>query len=142
MIYLLFAMFFVPKLIVYILLCRIALRDVLGESGAVWSKAIGFGLLRIFFGIMLMFPAGILYMFGNKGIDSWMQTAWPFMVPLRWLAWRATMQFMRNRFNFGGFFLPRSYPDLIWTFVAVVASCSLDALTFFMFPDWNTKMAC
>ena len=136
------AIYFVPKLIVYSLLCRIALRDVLGESGASWSKALGFSLVRIFSGIFLMFPAGLLFLFGNKGIDGWMFTAWPFMIPLRWLAWRVTMQFMRNRFNFAGFFLPRSHSDLIWTFVAVLASCSLDMLTFFIWPESNTKMAC
>ena len=135
-------MFFVPKLIVYSLLCRIALRDVLGESGGMWSKAVGFALLRIVLGIMLMFPAGLLIFIPKEKIDFWMFVIWPLMVPFRWLAWRATMQFMRNRFDFAGFFFPRTNPDVIWTIVAVVASSSLDLLTVFIFPDSNTKMAC
>lgn len=136
------AIFFVPKLIVYSLLCRIALRDVLGESGALWSKAVGFSLIRIFSGMVLMFPAGLFFLFSNKGIGGWMSLAWPLMLPLRWLAWRVTMQFMRHRFNFAGFLLPRSNRDLIWTVVAVLASCSLDVLTFLIWPESNSKMAC
>lgn len=137
-----FIFYLILKLVIYSVICHLAMRKLLFKDGVLWHKAVGFGLLRMGLGLVLIVPSYVLVIWLGSLYGDWSRE--PILFPLRWLAWRLTLHIMLGRFSFGTLLLPRTSADWRWTLLATLSSSLLDAIQYWAWDmtKFDSKMGC